>query len=343
MNLTFTTSPLVKRVFLFYSMGRFLIGKKLREVMDFDRSLIESIRINRSAVEARAATLGTRRSFKKEAQVTAYLRAVQCMDLTTLSGDDTPGKVERMCAKALRPVEPETLGILGISDIKITVGAVCVYHEFLKTAKEYLRGRLPVAIVSTGFPAGQSSIRARWQELRDSVGSGADEIDIVISRQLVLTGKWEDLWAEIRAYREGCGDKVKLKTILGVGDLKTLDNVAKASAVAIMAGADFIKTSTGFEPTNATLEAGLVMVRQIRRFLELSGGKDKVGFKPAGGIRTAKDAMLWMILMLEELGEEWTKPELFRIGASSLLTDLERQLYHLATGRYSASHHHPLS
>ncbi|MEK9186034.1 MAG: deoxyribose-phosphate aldolase [Patescibacteria group bacterium] len=310
--------------------------------MKFDRALIESIRINRSAVEARAATLGTRRSFKKEAQVAAYLRAIQCLDLTTLAGGDTAGSVEGLCAKALNPVELETLEMLGIRDIKITVGAVCVYHELLKTAKTVLKGRIPVAVVATGFAAGQNSLPSRWQDLRDSVKNGADEVDVVISRRLALEGKWEAVYRELYEFKNECGDKIKMKTILGVGDLKTLDNVAKAAAVAIMAGSDFIKTSTGFEPTNATPETGLVMARQIRRFLELSGGKDEVGFKAAGGIRTAKDAMLWLTLMLEELGEEWTKPKLFRIGASSLLTDLERQLYHLATGQYSDSHSHPM-
>lgn len=311
--------------------------------ISFDRRLIDHVHINRSAVEARAQTLGTRRTFKVEAQAAAYLRAITCMDLTTLAGDDTRGKVERLCAKALRPVNPELLDKLGVKEMSLTVGAVCLYHELIAPAVAVLKGRIPIAAVSTGFPAGQTPMEVKLKEIEYSIAAGATEIDVVISRSLALTGQWKKLYEQIKLFKEACRDKAKMKTILGVGNLGTLETVAKTSAVAIMAGSDFIKTSTGFETTNATLEAGLVMVREIRRFVSLRGTDNcKVGFKPAGGIRTAKDAMQWLILMKEELGDEWTKPDLFRIGASALLTDIERQLWHLSTGRYSAVHHHAM-
>lgn len=309
----------------------------------FDEGLVNSVRVNRSAIERRTATLSTRRTFKVESQTAAYLRAIQCLDLTTLAGDDTPGRVERLCAKALTPLSAELQELLGITDLTFTVGAVCVYHNLVETAIRCIRGKIPVAAVSTGFPAGQTPFKAKLAEFEASLEAGAAEIDIVISRPLVLLGKWRELYEEIREFRYSCGERAKIKTILGVGNLGTFENIAKASVVAILAGSDFIKTSTGFELTNATLEAGLVMVREIRRLQDIYGEKNlRVGFKPAGGIRTAKDAAAWLILMREELGEEWTKPELFRIGASTLLNDLERQLSHLATGRYSATHHHPL-
>lgn len=307
----------------------------------FDKSYLDSIRLNRSAVELRAQTLGTRRTFKVEAQAASLLRVIQCMDLTTLAGDDTPGKVHRLCAKALQPVQRDTLERLGLGDYDLHVGAVCVYHELIIPAKAVLRGRIPIAAVSTGFPAGQTPLELKIKEIEYSIQAGAEEIDIVISRSLALTNQWEKLYEEIKILREAC--TVKMKTILGVGNLGTLETIAKASAVSIMAGSDFIKTSTGFEPTNATLESGLVMVREIRKHFHATNEKTRIGFKPAGGIRTAKDAMLWMTLMMEELGEAWTQPQLLRIGASGLLTDIERQLHHLATGRYSAAHHHAMS
>jgi len=309
----------------------------------FDPGLIQSIRVNRSAVEARAIELGTRRSFKVEAQVAAYITAIRCIDLTTLQGDDTPGRVERLCAKALSPLETEVLALCNLRS-PLTVGAVCVYPAQVKTAAQALGGRIPVASVATGFPAGQTFMNIKLAEVDLAIKAGATEIDVVISREKVLTGKWKALYDEVLAYREMCGTRAKLKTILGVGNLETLTNVAAASAVAIMAGSDTIKTSTGFEPTNATLPTGLTMVRQIRRFMDLGViGKQRVGFKPAGGIRAAKEAMLWLTLMLEELGTDWTKPDLFRIGASGLLTDIERQLRHLFYGRYSNAQYHPMA
>jgi deoxyribose-phosphate aldolase len=309
----------------------------------FDIGLIQSIRVNRSAVEARATEIGTRRTFKVEAQVAAYLSAIRCIDMTTLAGDDTPGRVARLCAKALNPLEMETLAALGVSSYPITTAAVCVYPAQVRTAVQCVHGRIPVASVATGFPSGQTFPKIKLMEIDLAIKAGATEIDVVISREKALTGKWRSLYDEILEYRQVCGTRAKLKTIIGAGNLETFSNIATASAVAIMAGSDTIKTSTGFEPTNATLPCGLVMVRQIRRFMDLGIlAHQNVGFKPAGGIRRAKDAMLWLALMMEELGEAWTKPSLFRIGASGLLTDIERQIHHLAYGRYSNAQYHPM-
>jgi deoxyribose-phosphate aldolase len=319
-------------------------GLHTNHPVPFDIGLVQSIRVNRSAVEARAVELGTRRTFKVESQAAAYLTAIRCIDLTTLAGDDTAGRVARLCAKALAPLDPAILAALGLDGLPLTAGAVCVYPAQIEAAVSQLHGRIPVASVATGFPAGQTFLNVKLLEIDQAIAAGATEIDVVISREKVLTGQWRALYDEVSAFREVCGTRAKLKTILGVGNLETLSNIAAASAVAIMAGSDTIKTSTGFEPSNATLPAGLIMVRQIRRFIDAGIlGNRSVGFKPAGGIRTAKDAQLWLTLMLEELGVEWTKPQLFRIGASGLLTDLERQLRHLAVGRYSAAHHHPIA
>ena len=302
---------------------------------------VRDARINRSAVERRAATIGTRRTVKKEWQAAWLLRAITLIDLTTLAGDDTPGAVRRLCAKARRPVRADLLEGLGATDLPIRTAAVCVYHALVPTAVEALRGSaIPVAAVSTGFPAGLSPFPQRLDEIRASVAAGAAEIDIVITRSYVLTGNWQALYDEVRAFREACGP-AHMKTILATGELGTLGNVARASRVCMMAGADFIKTSTGKESTNATLPVGLAMVRAIREYCERTGYR--VGFKPAGGIRTAKQAIEWMLMMKEELGTEWLRPELFRFGASSLLGDIERQLEHHLTGRYSAAHRHPMA
>jgi deoxyribose-phosphate aldolase len=302
---------------------------------------VEEVRVNRSAVERRAATLRTRRTVKKEWQAAWLLRAVTLMDLTTLAGDDTPGRVLRLCAKARRPVRPDLLEALGASQLPIRVGAVCVYHTMVETAVRALEGSgIPVAAVSTGFPAGLSPLEQRLAEIRASVTAGAEEIDIVVTRAHVLTENWPALYEEVQAFREACGD-AHMKAILATGELGTLRNVMKASLVAMMAGADFIKTSTGKETENATLPVGLVMTRAIRDYRERTG--HLVGFKPAGGIRTAKDALEWLALMKEELGDRWLRPDLFRFGASALLTDIERQLEHFATGRYSAAYRHPVA
>jgi deoxyribose-phosphate aldolase len=297
--------------------------------------------VNRSAVERRAATIGTRRTVKKEWQAAWLLRAISCIDLTTLAGDDTPGNVRRLCTKAAHPARNEILEQLGATDLNLHVGAVCVYHEMVETAVQALRGSgIPVAAVSTGFPAGMTPFELRIAEIEASVRSGAAEIDIVISRRHVLAGQWQKLYDEVAAYRRACGD-AHLKTILATGELGTLTNVHRASLVCMMAGADFIKTSTGKEPVNATLPVGLIMTRAIRDYRERTG--HAVGFKPAGGIRTAKQSLEWLFLMKEELGLDWTMPHLFRIGASALLTDIERQLEHFVTGRYAALHHQPMS
>jgi len=295
---------------------------------------------NRSATERRAATLPTRRTVKKDWQAAWLLRAVTCLDLTTLQGDDTPGNVRRLCAKARQPVRQDILERLGATHLPITVGAVCVYHNLVEPAVEALEGSgIPVAAVSTGFPAGQTPMATKLAEIRASLAAGASEIDIVISRAHVLTGDYAALYDEVRAFRETCGE-AHMKTIIATGELGTLRNVRAASLVCMMAGADFIKTSTGKEPTNATLPGSLIMVRAARDYLERTGCR--VGFKPAGGIRTAKQSLDWLALMKEELGDAWLNASLFRIGASSLLTDIERQLWHTATGRYSAAHHHPM-
>ena len=295
---------------------------------------------NRSAAERRAATLPARRTVKKAWQAAWLLRAVTCLDLTTLQGDDTPGNVRRLCAKARQPVRQDILAMLGAEQLGITVGAVCVYHNLVETAVEALEGSgIPVAAVSTGFPAGQTPMSAKLAEIRASVAAGASEIDIVISRAHVLTGDYAALYDEVCAFRETCGE-AHMKTIIASGELGTLRNVRAASLVCMMAGADFIKTSTGKEPTNATLPVSLIMVRAARDYFERTGVR--VGFKPAGGIRTARQSLDWLALMKEELGDAWLRASLFRIGASGLLTDIERQLWHTATGRYSAAHHHPM-
>jgi deoxyribose-phosphate aldolase len=308
--------------------------------LPLDLGWVSSVRINRSAVERRAATLPARRSVKKDWQAAWLLRAITCIDLTTLSGDDTPGTVRRLCAKARRPVREDLLQAMGVADAGVQVAAVCVYHAFVETAVAALHGSgIPVAAVSTGFPAGLSPLPQRLAEIRASVAAGAAEIDIVVTRAHVLNGHWHQLYDEVRAFREACGE-AHLKAIIATGELGTLRNVGRASLVCMMAGADFIKTSTGKESVNATLPFGLVMTRAIRDYLEQTGYS--VGFKPAGGIRVAKDALAWLALMKEELGERWLQPALFRFGASTLLGDIERQLEHHVTGRYSAAHRHPL-
>ncbi|MBW3552926.1 MAG: deoxyribose-phosphate aldolase [Gemmatimonadetes bacterium] len=306
-----------------------------------DLAWIRGTRVNRSAVERRATSLTRRRSIKKQWQAAWLLRAVSCMDLTTLSGDDTPGTVRRLAAKARQPIRADLLEALGLRPDAVKVGAVCVYHALVDTAVKVLRGSgVPVAAVSTGFPAGLNPFEQKLEEVRASVDAGAEEIDIVITRANVLTGDWQAVYDEVRAFRQAAGE-AHIKAILATGELATLTNIARASLAALMAGADFIKTSTGKEPVNATLPTGLVMTRMIRDYTERTGLV--AGFKPAGGIRTARDALEWLILMKEELGEEWTRPDRFRFGASSLLGDIERQLEHHVTGRYSAGYRHPMA
>jgi deoxyribose-phosphate aldolase len=306
--------------------------------MALDLDWVAGVQVNTSAVERRCATLPGRRSVKKEWQAAWLCKAISVIDLTTLSGDDTWGRVERLCAKAKQPVAPWMLDRLGLPDLK--VGAVCVYHDMVETAVQALEGSgIPVAAVSTGFPAGLSPWHLRVQEIRESVAAGAREIDIVISRRHALTGNWQALYDEMAEMRAACGD-AHVKAILATGELGTLRNVMKASLVCMMAGADFIKTSTGKEGVNATLPVTLTMVRAIRAYEERTG--IKVGYKPAGGISKAKDALVYLSLMKDELGDPWVQPDLFRFGASSLLGDIERQLEHFLTGAYSAANRHAM-
>lgn len=306
--------------------------------MALDLDWVANVQVNTSAVERRTGSLGGRRSVKKEFQAAWLLKAISLIDLTTLSGDDTAGRVKRLCAKARQPVRPEMLDTLGLPGL--TVGAVCVYHEMVETAVRALEGtNIPVAAVSTGFPAGLSPYHLRIAEIGESVKAGAQEIDIVISRRHVLTGNWKALYDEMREMRAACG-AAHVKAILATGELQTLRNVARASLVCMMAGADFIKTSTGKETVNATLPVSLTMIRCIRDYQGRTG--IKVGYKPAGGISKAKDALLYLALMKDELGHPWLQPDLFRFGASSLLGDIERQLEHYLTGQYSAANRHAM-
>ena len=302
---------------------------------------VEEVRVNTSAVERRAATIPGRRSVKKDWQAAWLLRAIACMDLTTLSGDDSADRVRRLCAKARRPLQDHLVKTLGIEELGLKVGAVCVYHAFVETAVKALEGSgIPVAAVSTGFPAGLSPLETRVAEIRRSVEAGASEIDIVITRAHVFNGEWNGLYDEVAAFKEACGP-AHMKSIIGTGDLSTLRNVARASWIAMMAGTDFIKTSTGKEAVNATLSVSLVMIRALREYGERTGMA--VGFKPAGGIKTAKQALDWMATMNDELGRSWLEPTLFRYGASSMLGDIERQLEHFVTARYSAAYRHPMA
>ena len=309
--------------------------------IDFSLDLISSISVNRSAVERRCANYGPRRSIKKENQAAWLLKAITLMDLTTLSGDDTVARVRRLCSKARQPISINLEKELGIESLNLSVAAVCVYHDMLDAAKQAIKGSsINLAAVSTGFPAGLSPLPLRLQEIEYSVNEGANEIDIVISRRHVLEGNWKALYEEVKMFREQCGD-AHMKTILATGELGNLTNIAKASQICMMAGADFIKTSTGKEPVNATLPVSLVMVRMIRDYYIKTG--ISVGFKAAGGISDTKTALLYMTMIREELGRRWLEPDLFRFGASSLLGDIERQLDHYSTGFYSSSYRHPLA
>jgi deoxyribose-phosphate aldolase len=306
--------------------------------MPLDLDWVSTVQANTSAIERRAASLPGRRNVKKDFQAAWLCKAVSLMDLTTLSGDDSVGRVRRLCAKARQPVSQHILDALGMDGL--TVGAVCVYHDMVETAVDALQGTsIPVAAVSTGFPAGLSPFHLRIQEIRDSVAAGAQEIDIVISRRHVLTGNWQALYDEMAEMRTACGD-AHVKAILATGELGTLRNVARASLICMMAGADFIKTSTGKEPVNATLPVTLTMIRAIRDYQDRTG--IKVGYKPAGGISKAKDAIVYLSMIKDELGDRWLQPDLFRFGASSLLGDIERQLEHHVTGSYSAGWRHAI-
>ena len=306
--------------------------------MELDLDWVAAVQANTSAIERRCATLPGRRSVKKDHQAAWLLKAISLIDLTTLSGDDTQGRVRRLCAKARQPVNAGLLRELGMDGL--TTGAICVYHDMIETAVEALKGTgIPVAAVSTGFPAGLSPFHLRVAEIEESVKAGAEEIDIVISRRHVLTGNWQALYDEMKAFRQACGD-AHVKAILATGELGSLRNVARASLICMMAGADFIKTSTGKESVNATLPVSLVMIRAIRDYYDRTGYR--VGYKPAGGISKAKDALVYLSLIKDELGDRWLQPDLFRFGASSLLNDIERQLEHHVTGAYSAGYRHSM-
>merc|ERR1719359_2760653 len=310
--------------------------------MDLDMEWVRNVEVNLPALQRRAATHKVRRSVKKIHQAAWLLRATQCVDLTTLAGDDTDVNVNRLCAKAKMPIRKDLLTSMGVDPALITTGAVCVYPNMVPAAAKALKGTtIPIASVATGFPAGQTPLPQRLEEIRTAVKWGATEIDIVIPRWTVLTGDWEALYTEVKAMKEACGEHVHMKTILAIGECGTMTNVYKASLVSMMAGSDFIKTSTGKEGVNATFEVALVMVRAIRDYFEKTGYY--VGFKPAGGIKSAKDTLFWLALMKEELGDEWTHPELFRLGASSLVVDIERQLFHWVHGQYAATHDMPLA
>ena len=311
------------------------------EGIPYNEKYFDDLNLNRSAIERRVNTLSGRRTVKKEYQAAWLLKAISMIDLTTLAGDDTRGNVLRLCEKARNPVRKDILAKLGMEDSGLTTGAVCVYHNLIPFAKEALEGsKIPIAAVSTGFPAGKNSLEEKIAEIKKSVAEGSTEIDIVISRDLVLESKWKELYNEIKLCRQACGD-AHMKTILATGEIPTYTKVAKASWVAMMAGSDFIKTSTGKESVNATLAVSLVMIRCIRDYYELTGVK--VGYKPAGGIQKAKQALDYLILIKEELGNDWLTPDLFRFGASSLLGDIERQLEHYITGSYSANFRHPMA
>ena len=309
--------------------------------LPYDEKLFLDISVNMSAIERRCATAIKRRAVKKESQVAWLLKAISCIDLTTLSGDDTPGRIRRLCAKAKSPIKRDLVNSLDVEELNLNVGAVCVYHDMITHAKAALAGsEIPIAAVSTGFPAGLTPFKLKVLEIHESVAAGAEEIDVVISRKHVLNGDWKKLYDEVKEYKTACGSS-HLKTILATGELGTLRNVAKASWVCMMAGADFIKTSTGKESINATLPVTLVMLRAIRDFYELTG--QRIGYKPAGGISKAKDSINYLILVKEELGRNWLTPNLFRFGASSLLADIERQLEFYSTGNYSAFNRHGIA
>jgi len=308
--------------------------------ISLDLEWVNKVEVNLAAVNRRASSLNARRTVKKAHQAAWLLRAVTCIDLTTLAGDDSTSNVQRLCFKANNPIRKDLIDAMGVADLNIKVGAVCVYPAMVPTALKWLKcagsqGEIPVASVATGFPAGLTFLETRVREIEMAVERGATEIDIVINRRLVLCGEWKELYDEISAMKKACG-AAHMKTILGVGELGTLQNVYKASLVAMMAGSDFIKTSTGKEAVNATLQIGLVMCRAIREYFEKTSYI--VGFKPAGGIRSAKQACQWLALIKEELGNDWLNSSRFRIGASSLLLDIERQLYHHVYGKYAASH-----
>ncbi|XP_052863988.1 deoxyribose-phosphate aldolase [Anopheles cruzii] len=296
--------------------------------MPLDKAHLTNVRVNLSSV-VRSVDLLTSALIRRVSDrelLEHTLLALRLTDLTTLAGDDTDSNVARLCFRAAYPFSDYSsfVSMKG----KVHTAAVCVYPTRVADANRALKalgmiGKIQIASVATGFPSGSYPLETRLQEIRYAIEQGATEIDIVIDRSLVLTGKWDQLYHEIVSMREACGDKVHMKAILGIGECGTMVNVFKASMVAMMAGSDFIKTSTGKETVNATLPVGLVMIRAIQKFYRLTG--KKIGLKPAGGVRTVQDAIAWMVMVQQTLGSEWLTPELFRFGASGLLDDIEDQ------------------
>ncbi|MBN8585810.1 MAG: deoxyribose-phosphate aldolase [Ignavibacteria bacterium] len=282
--------------------------------------------VDETGAKERAASIAGR-SIKKSSKVEAIKLAVSMIDLTTLEGKDSEGKVHALCQKAMRPLDG--------SDKIPHVAAVCVYPNMIKTAKSALAGtNVKVASVATAFPSGQSPMKLKIEEVKRVVQMGADEVDMVISRGEFLEGNYDHTFNEVKAIKEACGD-AHLKVILETGELETFDNVRKASIISMLAGADFIKTSTGKVQPAATLPVTLVMLEAIRDFYNETG--KVIGMKPAGGIRTTKDAIAYLCLVKETLGEKWLNPDLFRMGASSLLNDLLMQYKKEQTGIYQSA------
>jgi deoxyribose-phosphate aldolase len=299
---------------------------------DLKRFLADLPPVDQVGADARAAMLATR-SIKTTSKAWAIDMAISMVDLTTLEGADTPGKVKALCAKAVRP-DPTDLTVP-------SVGAICVYNDMVKIAREELDligGReIPVAAVSTAFPAGRASIDVKRQDTQDALNAGATEIDMVIDRGAFLSGQIGKVFEEIKIIKDLCGKRAHLKVIFETGELVTYDNVRKASYLAMLAGADFIKTSTGKVNPAATAPVVLVMLEAVRDYFALTG--IKIGVKPAGGIKTTKDAIKQLVLVNETAGSDWLSPSLFRIGASSLLNDLLMQRRKLRTGYYASANY----
>nr|CAG4645636.1 EOG090X08W6 [Lynceus sp. MCZ IZ 141354] len=310
-------------------------------ISELDQGWVNSVVVNDYGVRKRVQDLCKYEVAESE-QLHWLVRAIQCIDLTTLAGDDCPSNVRRLCHKACHPIKKSLAEQYGLGYVK--TAAVCVYPARVPDAARSLRELncegVNIASVATGFPSGQTPLTAKLEEIRYAVEHGANEIDIVISRELAITHQWEKLHEELVAMRKACGE-AHMKSILAVGELGTLSNVYKASLVAMMAGSDFIKTSTGKEATNATLPVGVVMCRAIREYYRMTG--HRVGFKPAGGVRSSKDVLQWLVLIKKELGDDWLNPSLFRIGASALLNDIERNIYTLLTGEFPCADEMPMA
>ncbi|XP_066248394.1 deoxyribose-phosphate aldolase [Euwallacea similis] len=310
---------------------------------ELDLGWLNNVNMNLTAINKLAKKLAASKELRDEYRVAWILKAITCIDLTTLAGDDTCSNVSRLCFKATKPIAEDLLPKFGFQydeNCPIRTAAVCVYPSRVEDVVQTLKklgyyDKINVASVATGFPCGQTPLKTRLEEIKYAVEKGATEIDIVINRTLVLTGQWEELYREIQQMKEACCT-AHLKSILATGELGTLNNVYKASLVAMMAGSDFIKTSTGKEAVNATLQFGIVMSRAIKEYHQKMGYK--VGLKPAGGVRNTKDALSWLILVKEMLGDDWLTSDLFRFGASGLLGDLECNLYEFVTKKYPVAY-----